>query len=79
MTALRIGGVIEVDKRDYKYGTGKLVLRVSRIGNRSHAADVVVEDGGSEVRLNLDGPKDVVDGRLYGPAMTLLTAVGGRG
>ena len=40
MTALKIGDVIEVEDRDdYKYGTGRLILRVTRIGQRLRASD----------------------------------------
>lgn len=39
MTNLKIGDVIDVGAQDYKYGTGRLILRVTRIGGRTHAAD----------------------------------------
>ncbi|WP_213455258.1 hypothetical protein [Rhizomonospora bruguierae] len=39
MTTLRIGDVIEVDDRDYRYGIGPLILRLTRIGQRQHTAD----------------------------------------
>lgn len=39
MTVLRIGDVIEVDEQHYRYGTGTLVMRVTRIGGRTRAAD----------------------------------------
>jgi hypothetical protein len=39
MTALKIGDVIDVDDRNYMFGTGRLILRVSRIGDRTHTAD----------------------------------------
>ncbi|NES17284.1 MULTISPECIES: hypothetical protein [Micromonospora] len=39
MATFEIGDVIEVDDRDYRYGTGPLILRVTRIGQRQRAAD----------------------------------------
>ncbi len=39
MTTLRVGDVIDVDDKDYKYGTGRLILRVTTIGNRQSTAD----------------------------------------
>jgi hypothetical protein len=39
MTTLRLGDVIAVDDKDYKYGTGRLILRVTTIGNRQSTAD----------------------------------------
>lgn len=39
MAALKIGDVIEVDESDYKYGTGRLILRVTTIGGRQCTAD----------------------------------------
>jgi len=39
MTTLKIGDVIDIDDRDYKYGTGRLILRVTKIGNRQTTAD----------------------------------------
>ena len=39
MTTLRLGDVIAVDDRDYRYGTGRLILRVTTIGNRQSTAD----------------------------------------
>jgi len=39
MTTFTIGDVIAMDERDYKYGTGRLILRVTQIGGRTHAAD----------------------------------------
>jgi hypothetical protein len=39
MTTLRLGDVIAVDDKDYKYGTGRLILRVTTIGSRQSRAD----------------------------------------
>jgi len=39
MTTFEVGDVIAMDDRDYKYGTGRLILRVTRIGYRTYAAD----------------------------------------
>jgi len=39
VTDLRVGDVIEVAERDYKYGTGRLMLRVSAIGETRRLAD----------------------------------------
>lgn len=39
MATLKIGDVIEVDDNDYKYGTGRLILRVTTIGSRQRTAD----------------------------------------
>ena len=39
MTTLKLGDVIAVDDKDYKYGTGRLILRVTTIGNRQSRAD----------------------------------------
>lgn len=39
MTALKLGDVIDVGDKDYKYGTGRLILRVTTIGDRTHTAD----------------------------------------
>jgi hypothetical protein len=39
MTMLKLGDVIDVNDRDYKYGTGRLILRVTTIGDRQRAAD----------------------------------------
>ena len=58
MTTLRLGDVIAVDDKDYKYGTGRLILRVTTIGNRQNAAD------GNW--LDLDGLELRPDGRQCG-------------
>lgn len=39
MTTLRIGDVIDVEDQDYKYGSGRLILRVTAIGGRLSTAD----------------------------------------
>jgi hypothetical protein len=39
MTTLKIDDVIEVDEPNYQFGTGKLILRVTRVGDRTRAAD----------------------------------------
>ena len=39
MNTLRLGDVIAVDDKDYKYGTGRLILCVTTIGNRQSTAD----------------------------------------
>jgi hypothetical protein len=39
VTALKVGDVIEVNEPDYKYGTGKLILRVTRLGRRMRESD----------------------------------------
>lgn len=39
MTKLEIGDVIDLEDRDYKYGTGRLILRVTTIGSRQRTAD----------------------------------------
>jgi hypothetical protein len=39
MTRLNIGDVIDVEDRNYRYGTGRLILRVTKIGERTGGAD----------------------------------------
>jgi hypothetical protein len=39
MATLKIGTVIDVHDRDYRYGTGRLILRVTTIGNKQSLAD----------------------------------------
>jgi hypothetical protein len=39
MTTLRVGDVVDVEDRDYKYGTGRLIMRVTQIGGEQRAAD----------------------------------------
>lgn len=39
MITVKLGDVIEAGDRDYKYGTGPLILRVTRIGGRQRTAD----------------------------------------
>jgi hypothetical protein len=39
VTTLKIGDVIDVEDKDYKYGTGRLILRVTEIGSRRSTAD----------------------------------------
>ena len=39
MTKLKIGDVIDVEDRDYRYGMGRLILRVTKIGERTALAD----------------------------------------
>ncbi|WP_125805208.1 hypothetical protein [Actinoplanes sp. ATCC 53533] len=39
MSTLKLGDVIDVEDRDYKYGTGRLILRVTTIGSRQRRAD----------------------------------------
>jgi len=39
MTTLKLGDVINVGDADYKYGTGRLILRVTTIGDRTRSAD----------------------------------------
>jgi hypothetical protein len=39
MTTIKIGDVIDVAERDYRYGTGRLILRVTTIGSRQSTAD----------------------------------------
>ncbi|MFY1674084.1 hypothetical protein ACN27G_29730 [Plantactinospora sp. WMMB334] len=56
MTTLKLGDVTEAGDRDYKYGTGPLILRVPRIGDRQHTADGEWLDlDGLELRS--DGPQ----------------------
>jgi hypothetical protein len=37
--ALKLGDVIEVDDRNYRFGIGPLILRVTTLGQRKRAAD----------------------------------------
>ena len=39
MTTLKLGDVIQVEDKDYKYETGRLILRVTTIGSRQSTAD----------------------------------------
>ncbi|MFY1637250.1 hypothetical protein ACN27F_28940 [Solwaraspora sp. WMMB335] len=39
MATLKIGAVIDVHDRDYRYGTGRLILRVTTIGNKQWLSD----------------------------------------
>lgn len=39
MTALRLGDVIEVDDRNYRFGIGPLILRVTMLGDPKRATD----------------------------------------
>lgn len=39
MAELNVGDVIEVDDGDYRYGTGRLIMRVTTIGNRQCTID----------------------------------------
>jgi hypothetical protein len=39
VTTLKIGDVIAIEERDYKYGSGRLILRVTTIGGRQSTAD----------------------------------------
>lgn len=39
MARLNVGDVIEVDDNDYKYGTGRLIMRVTTIGSRQRTPD----------------------------------------
>jgi hypothetical protein len=39
MTTLKLGDVIQVEDKDYKYETGRLILRVTTIGDRTRTAD----------------------------------------
>jgi hypothetical protein len=58
MITLKIGDVIEVDEQHYMYGTGKLIMRVTRIGDRTRAAD--------GEWLDLDGLELRADGSQLG-------------
>ncbi|MDG4798826.1 hypothetical protein [Micromonospora sp. WMMD1082] len=59
MITLKVGDVIEVDDRDYNYGTGKLIMRVTRIGSRTRTAN--------GEWLDLDGLQLRPDGTQLGP------------
>ena len=60
MTAvLKIGDVLDLSDRDYKYGTGRLILRVTKIIGRAPAVD------GEWV--NLDGLELRSDGTQLSP------------
>jgi hypothetical protein len=51
MIALKTGDVLDLSDEDYKYGTGRLILRVTRISGRTTAADGEwVDLEGSELR-----------------------------
>jgi hypothetical protein len=39
MNTLKLGDVIDVEDRDYRFGTGRLILRVTTIGSRQCAVD----------------------------------------
>jgi hypothetical protein len=39
MATLRLGDVIEVDDRNYRFGIGPLILRVTMLGDPKRAAD----------------------------------------
>jgi hypothetical protein len=39
MTGVKIGDVIDLGDQDYKYGTGRLILRVTAIGSQQSTAD----------------------------------------
>jgi hypothetical protein len=54
-----IGDVIEVGDRDYKFGAGPLILRVTRVGDRMLAAD--------GEWLDLEGFELRVDGSQLAP------------
>lgn len=58
MTALRLGDVIDVGDADYRYGTGRLIMRVTTIGSRRGTTD-----GGW---LDLDGLELLPDGTQLG-------------
>jgi hypothetical protein len=59
MTAPKLGDVIEVGEPNYRYGTGKLILRVTQIGRHVRAAD--------DEWLDLDGLELRADGTQLGP------------
>jgi hypothetical protein len=58
MTAFRVGDVVEVGEPDFRFGTGKLIIRVTRIGGHLHLAD--------GVWLDLDGLELRADGTQLG-------------
>jgi hypothetical protein len=39
MNAIKVGTVLDLSDRDYMYGTGRLILRVTKIGDRTHKTD----------------------------------------
>lgn len=39
MNTPKIGDIVDVEDKDYKYGTGRLILRVTTIGDRQSTAD----------------------------------------
>ena len=59
MGELRVGDVIEASDQDYKYGTGRLILRVSAIGESRRLAD--------GTWLDLEGYELLPDGTQVSP------------
>jgi hypothetical protein len=39
MTPLRVGDAIDVHEKDYMYGTGRLILRITKLGKRQRMTD----------------------------------------
>lgn len=39
MTTLNVGDIIEVAEQDYKFGTGRLILKITRLVGRHREAD----------------------------------------
>lgn len=58
MTGLKLGDVIDVAERDYKYGTGRLILRITAIGGKQRLSD--------GEWLDLDGLELRADGTQLG-------------
>jgi hypothetical protein len=77
MTAIKIGDVIDLADHDYKYGTGRLILRVTRLGNEQSAADGdwVDLDG---LELRPDGTQLGVQPRQVGVRVTRSAISDGR-
>ena len=59
MITLRTGDVLDLSDQDYKYGAGRLILRVTRIVNRTTTAD--------GEWIDLDGLELRPDGTPLGP------------
>jgi hypothetical protein len=61
MNTLKIGEVLDLSDQDYKYGTGRLILKVTKIGGQTATADGEWVD--------LDGFELRSDGTQLGPLL----------
>jgi len=61
VNTLKIGEILDLSDRDYKYGIGRLILKVTKISGRTAAADGEWVD--------LDGFELRSDGRQLGPLL----------